>query len=426
MQRVLAATIAALVPACTVDPAAAATSLSALPPAPADVRATLDADLGNLIAQTQSSIDATSIGLPGAMSAGTLARLFGASATAAQQIVAPLTSRLALPADPANVVAWLDANVFSSSIADGIFAIPATLVCGQPVAADCAAQVAAAQPRVRVAASGDGGLQLFVQLGAAHDEPIAITLSSDELSATLDLDAAGRDLGAPLAGTATLDLNVVGTSHVTAKVVFGSPIAVGWGGASFTSAAGTPLTIDLDGTRPQIAATVALGATTIQAAEQVLALVGATVTLGFDGHALTLDRISLGPETATLTNDGAQAIAIDVNPDAGRSFGAVLALDGDGVETIAVAPSLEIRQQIDHAALGDAAPVYDVTDASLDAALHGSAGADQIEVVHGTFAIATAPSAYGVTATDARCLTQSPATSANGQAYDQLAVATCQ
>jgi hypothetical protein len=251
-------------------------------------------------------------------------------------------------------------------------------------------------------------------------------LTSAELTASIDLDAAGRDLGAPFAGTAILDLDIVGASHVIATATIGAPITVGWGGASLTSATGTPLTIDLDGSRPQIAATLALGATTIELADTVLALAGATVTVGFDGHTLTLDRISLGSGSATLAKAGAQAIAIDVNPDADRSFGAVLSLDGDGVETLAVAPSLEIRQSIDHAVLGDVAPVYDVTDLALDAALHGAASADQVEVVHGTLAVATAPTSYGVVGTDARCVTQTPATDSTGETYDQLAVATCQ
>jgi hypothetical protein len=424
MQTVLVAAIAALVAGCAEDPAAAAPS----PPAstsPVDLRAAIDADLGNVLTQTQAAIEATTTGLPGAMSATTLAQLFGASAGAAQQLTSPLASRLALPGGAASFVAWLDANVFSSSIDDGIYAIPAALVCPQPVATDCAAQVAAAQPRVRVAASANG-VALFVQLGTAHDEPIAITLTSAELTASIDLDAAGRDLGAPFAGTAILDLDIVGASHVIATATIGAPITVGWGGASLTSATGTPLTIDLDGSRPQIAATLALGATTIELADTVLALAGATVTVGFDGHTLTLDRISLGSGSATLAKAGAQAIAIDVNPDADRSFGAVLSLDGDGVETLAVAPSLEIRQSIDHAVLGDVAPVYDVTDLALDAALHGAASADQVEVVHGTLAVATAPTSYGVVGTDARCVTQTPATASTGETYDQLAVATCQ
>jgi hypothetical protein len=70
--------------------------------------------------------------------------------------------------------------------------------------------------------------------------------------------------------------------------------------------------------------------------------------------------------------------------------------------------------------------VYDVTDLSLDAALHGSPAATQLEVVHGTLAIATSPANFGITATDTHCVTQTPATSSSGQSFDQLAVATCQ
>src|SRR5262249_9172157 len=159
----------------------------------------------------------------------------------------------------------------------------------------------------------DGGVQLFVQLGSAHDEPIAIALSASELTATLDLDAAGRDLGQPFSGKATLDLTVLGPAHVKATLSFASPVSLGWGGASLTSAAGTPIVIDLDGSRPQLEASLAFGATTIQLGDAVLALAGLATDVGFDGHALTLDRITLGTSSATLARAGQTAIAIDLN-----------------------------------------------------------------------------------------------------------------
>lgn len=421
--KLLVAACAAVVSGCAVETAAAAPPSTGSSDPPADLRPTALADLGTVIAQTRAAITGATANLPGAMSQATLAQLFGTSAGALHELTSPLASRLAMPAgDP---VAWLAANVFASSTPDGAYAVPAALVCGPGAQADCAAAVTTAAPRVRLAAS-DGGVQLFVQLGAAHDEPIAITLSAQELTATFDLDAAGRDLGQPFSGKATIDVTVVGPQHVHATIAFASPVSLGWGGASLTSAAGTPLTIDLDGSRPQLEASLAFGATTVQLGDAMLALAGLATDVGFDGHALTLDRISLGGSSATLARAAKTAIAIDLNPDAGRTFGAVLSTDSDGIETIAVAPSLEIRQQIDHGVLGDTAPVYDVTDLALDAALHGPASAAQLEIVHGSLAIATAPTSYGVTATDARCITQTAATGSNGQSYDQLAVATCQ
>ncbi|HEX4451097.1 MAG TPA: hypothetical protein VH143_09520 [Kofleriaceae bacterium] len=421
------AVAAALGTGCATAPAAAAPN-TAVTLAPADVRAAIDADLGNVLAQTSAAVAATTQTLPGAMSAAALAQLFDTSATALHAIASPMTSRLVLPASSsAQLAAWLDLNVFADAnlVADGTFALPASLVCGQPAASDCAAEVAAVDPRVRVAAIA-GGVQLFVQLGAAHDEPIAIALTSTTLSATLDLDTAGKDLGGAFSGNASLALDVLGPSHVQATIAFASAITATWGGAHLQSAAGTPLTIDLDGSRPQIEATLALGSTSLTLGDTALSLAGATTELGFDGHVLTLDQVSLGAASATLAKAGQPAIAIDLNPNANRTFDAVLSSDADGVETVAVAPSLEIEQSIDHAVLGDAPPVYDVTDVALDAAIHGTAGDGSLEVVHGTLAIATAPASYGVTGTDARCVTSTPATSPAGQSYDLLAVATCQ
>ena len=398
------AAVAAFGMGCATDPAVAAPS-AIVTPSPAEVRAAIDADLGNIDAQTTAAITATTQTLPGAMSMAMLEQLFGASTTAVHALSSPMTSQLALP-----TAAWLDANVFADAnfIGDGVYAITC----------DCDA-------RVRVAPI-TGGMQLFVQLGAAHDEPIAITLTSTSVAATFDLDAVGNDLGGGFAGKASAELDVVGTSHVKATLAFASAITVASSGVQLQSAAGTPFTIDLDGTRPQIEATVALGATSLALGGMALSLAGATVELGFDGHALTLDQVSLGAASATLANAGQPAIAIDLNPSANRTFDAVLSTDADGVETVAVAPSLEITQAIDHAVLGDAPPVYDVTDVALDAAIHGTAGDGSLEVVHGTLAIATAPASYGVTGTDARCVTSTPSTSPTGESYEQLAVATCQ
>ncbi|HEY1553085.1 MAG TPA: hypothetical protein VGG28_34880, partial [Kofleriaceae bacterium] len=287
------AVAAALGAGCATDPAIAAPSASATM-SPADVRAAIDADVGNLVAQTDAAIDATTATLPGAMSVATLAQLFTSSTTALHAMASPMTGQLALP-----TAAWLDANVFAdaNAVGDGVF----------EVSCDCGA----ADPRVRVAAI-TGGIQLFVQLGAAHDEPIAITLTNTSVSATLDLDAVGADLGGGFSGKATAELDVVGTSHVKAMLAFASPVTAAWSGVSLQSAAGTPVTIDLDGSRPQIEATLALGATSLTFGDTALSVAGATTELGFDGHALTLDQVSLGGASATLAKSGQPAIAIDL------------------------------------------------------------------------------------------------------------------
>src|ERR1700733_4262769 len=124
------AAAAALATGCATDPAVAAPSAIATL-SPAEVRAAIDADLGNVMAQTSAAITATTQTLPGAMSVATLAQLFDTSATALHAVASPMTSGLALPASSsAQLAAWLDANVFADAdqVGDGVFAIPASLV----------------------------------------------------------------------------------------------------------------------------------------------------------------------------------------------------------------------------------------------------------------------------------------------------------
>src|SRR6185437_480298 len=100
MQAMLVALL--LLGGCAVDAADAATSSeppasTAPAPASSDLRAAIDSDLGNVIAASTAAITATTANLPGAMSAGTLAQLFGSSSTAVHQLLAPLSARFAWP-----------------------------------------------------------------------------------------------------------------------------------------------------------------------------------------------------------------------------------------------------------------------------------------------------------------------------------------
>jgi hypothetical protein len=360
-------------------------------PSTPEIRARVSSDLGNVLTASRAASAATTANLPGAMSASVAGQLLGSATAAITRLTAPFAPHVA------DALALLDDQVLTvaNDLGDGIYQ-------------------AAPGVRLRVALDGDDGVDIWVQIADA--EPIELVLHHDELRAAVDLGDAGA---------ATFDLRVVGPAHVTASLEIVRAIAVDLGDASLTSAAGDVLELDLDGSRPQLGATLALGATTLRVGDDELDLPGASFDVGFDGHALTLDDVSFGLATTTFSTSGRPAIAIDVNPSDGRTFGAVLATDADGLETLAVAPALDVIQQIDHAALGDVPPVYDVTHVGLDAALRGVPGDDQLEVVHGTFAIETSPASYGVVATDARCVTSSPASAAVGRAYTQLAVATC-
>ena len=160
-----------------------------------------------------------------------------------------------------------------------------------------------------------------------------------------------------------------------------------------------------------------------------LDLPGLTATATFAaGKPLELTRVSLGDRTASISKNGQRASAIDLNPDAGRAFGATLSLDpATGRATLTVSPKLDLRMSVDHAAWGDAAPVYDVTQILLDGSVRAAATGDRLEVVTGSVRISTNPAGYGFTAATGQCVSASDALDLpSGDVYTSWSVGACQ
>ena len=190
--------------------------------------------------------------------------------------------------------------------------------------------------------------------------------------------------------------------------------------------------IELDGTAGVGGFALGLGATTVHAPGADgfdLDLPGATVQASLaNGQPLQLTHISLGDRTTTLSKGGAQAVAIDLNPSDGRALDATITADAaTGLETLTVAPRLDLRMAVDHGVLGDAQPVYDVTRVLLDGSLRGGEASDQVEVVSGAFAISTTPASYGFAATAGQCVTGADVyDSTTLSSYTQWTVGACQ
>ena len=415
---------------------------SADPPSPKTVRSRIATDLGHVLTEAKAAADGGTQDLPGAATARALG--------------------LTLPAmptfDPAAIVSWLDDRLFTDAnyVGDGIYRVPPELVCAAGDAA-CAQHLADADLRVRVEEDDGGELRFAVQIDADHDEPLSFLLAHDELSATLDLDGMSRAMialapllgqdvpDADLSGQASADLAISGPAHATLAVTVDRPISIavarqgdslaGPAAFRFASAAAHVVSLELDGTAPLAHLELGLGDTLVHTPGDAAAgikamdleLAGATASVTYQGMpVLPFEHVSLGGRTTTLSADGQIAEMLDLNPDDGREVAGAIVVDRQtGTESLAVSPRLDLRRFVDHAALGDTPPVYDVTRLLLAGAIATPADGSSVTVASGSLAITTDPASYGFTATTGQCVATRAATDGSGQPYMLYAVGAC-
>lgn len=427
------------------------------PPAPSEVRARIADDLRHVLTEGKAAMDGSTANLPSSAAFG-----FATSAldsTGAARLAEPVARlfetkdrRLAFDDessadfDPDDIIDYLNQKLFTDAnyLGDGVYKVPASLVCEETVYDDttntettsidpeCAQRLAQAQLRIRV--EEDDGLRFWIQLDANHDEPLGILLRHDEVALTVDLDDAtdamialaqvfGEEApNADLSGQITGSLKILGDAHASASLSFDRALSIRFadqgvaldsdGAFRFASAAGEIASVDLDGTAERAALDLGLGETSVHVpgdeldprATDVL-LGGATVAATFEDSTLTLDNISLGTKTTTVSVGGEQALAIDLNANDGRALDATITVDpATGNETLAVSPRLDLQLATNHALLDEEAPVYDVTRVLLDGSLRGSPEGDHVEVLSGSFSIATSPSEYGFSANAGECV----------------------
>lgn len=411
------------------------------PPAPQDVRKHITDDLGHILREAAAAADGGEALIPSG-SMNMLEKALGQGGTTA------VSSLVKAPEDPADgfdtdaIIEQLNTKIFlaANEVEPGIYRVPADLACtetiddglGNPTTSidpDCAANWDKMALRIRVEEDGST-LKFAIQLGAGHDEPLEISLSHSKVSVSVDLDEAedaasaiatafGEQApNADLSGKVTGSLEVLGTAHVGVDVTVDRAlhVAVAEQGASLTgpdafrlsSEASHVLDLDLDGNTAAGSLAIDVGATTLHVPDAEdsfdLDLPGASFAAhAVAGGALQIDNISLGDRTTTVSKNGAVGLAIDLNPTAGRSLDATIT-SANGAETLAVSPKLDVRIATNHAVLGDEMGTYDVTGVLLDGSLRSSDASDQIEVVSGSFSIATNPASFGFTATAGQCV----------------------
>ena len=435
-------------------------------PPPAEIRARISTDLAGVLREANAAYEGGTEAMPGSAASAAMDRLLGGDSEtslrirdAVARLAGPAASGAGLaafaepadePADPDAKLAALAEKLFTDEnhLGDGIYQVPPELVCTrtevdtsgnttQTVDAACAEKLAQAELRIRVSQSG-GELRFAIQLDADHDEPLTIGLAKDAISLTIDLDDAwhaatalgqlfGEDLpNAELAGQITGRLEILGAAHgkLTIDIDRAVSIAFAEQGAAldgpdayrFASAKAKVLAVELDGAAKRGSYALGLGATSAHVLDIFstsadrdhydLDLPGLTASSEFAaGQPLEIRNISLGDRTASISKNGTRASAIDLNPEDGRALSATVALDPDtGAETLSVSPRLDLRIAVDHAAWGEAAPVYDVTQILLDGSVRSDEDGGQLEVMTGAFRISTSPASYGFSAAAGQCV----------------------
>jgi len=421
-------------------------------PPPDEVRARIAEDLGNVLHEGKAASDGSTASLPSGTAFGLLTASVDQSGTTAR-LLAPLreiaTTKGVMNADgdsgfdPDAIIKMLNEELFTDAnyLGGGVYKVPASMVCtettydssGNPVTAinqDCAHAIDRAQLRVRV--EEDDGLRFWVQIDSNHDEPLGFLLRHDELAVTINLDDATDAMIAlaqmfgtqapnvDLSGQITASVQIIGEAHAKIALTFDRALAIKFADQGvdlnsadafrFASAQANVFAIELDGHATKGSFDLGLGETTAHVPHDVdpatdYFLAGATVNATFQANTLTLNNISLGNKTTTVSVGGQQAASVDLNPNDGRKLSATVTLDpGTLTETVTVSPRLELLASVNHALLGDTQPVYDVTRVFLDGSLRSTALPDQVEVVSGTYSIATTPAQYGFSATAGQCV----------------------
>jgi hypothetical protein len=394
-------------------------------PSPSTVRSAIHNDLSHVLTEAKAASDGTTAKLPST----DLFQSFLASETPNQlqhwlDLGRSMTTTGTIQRtagdsdeefDPESLTKLLEEKVFTDAnhLGDGIYRVPASLVC-EDDDAECAADFDKAQLRVRVA-NDDDELDFFIQVDAHHDEPLEFSLSRDRLAVTVNLDEASDAMialgeaatSAKLSGSITGSLTILGAKHAKLAVDIDRAISVELDDLRFATAASHLLALDLDGNASKAALSVALGETTahipgdeFDPKVRDLDLAGLAVDVSFDGTTLALSNISLGNKTSTLKVDGENALAIDLNKNDGRKLSATLAN-----ETLTVSPRLDLEIEQNHALLDDEPSTFDITRVQLDGSLRGNEETGGLQVVSGTFAITTNPAEYGFSAAAGDCVT---------------------
>lgn len=421
-------------------------------PAPSTVRQGLSTNLAAMLPEVMGALQSDASARVPLDSAEQVLDMFDGEADVITTLAAtPLVRTLADASELEHerLAGWLGRNVFSDANhkGDGVYALPAALFCsettdpttGDPagaINAGCADLVAKVAPKIKV--RGDQSeLEFSLLLGPSENEPFFLTLTKRSLKLAVDLGE-GADAVAELAdvlegqapnlrasGRIASSVAVQGEQKVTFQFTIEKPVALAFAeqGVSldspaavrFSSAAAPVYTISIDGKAQTLTGALAVGETKLHTpADDIdgepaidLDLPGMTGSLTIaPGEPVKITGIGLGGRTLTVDANGARAMSLDLNPQHNRRFDVTVS-EAAGKVTFAVSPAMDLRAQVNRAALGEAARTYEVTQVLLDGQSPAlTLSASSLQVASGSFKVVTNPTTYGVEATAGQCLAE--------------------
>lgn len=420
-------------------------------PAPATVRQGLSQNLAAVLPEVVAALESEgSARVPLAEATDMFDMFDGQADLVATLTESPAARKLAAVGDQLDnerTAGWLTRNVFSDANhqGDGVYRIPAAVFCsegadpttGDPTGAvnpDCAASMDKIAPKIKVRGD-ESELEFSLLLGPSSNEPLSLTLSKKAVALHLDLgetaDAVaeltdlfgGQKPNLRAAGRVAVGLEVLGAEHVAFKgtieravdLAFADPgVSLDSAAALRLSSAAAPVyTLEIDGVAQTVTSALALGETRLHAPaddldpETNLDLPGLSGALTVTpGQPVKITGLSLGKRTLTVDAGGRRAMTVDLNPDHGRSFD-VTVTENAGAVSFAVSPRLDLRMEIDRAALGEEVRPYEVSRLLLDGTSPTlTFSSSSLQLSSGHLGISTTPAQYGLEANAGQCLAE--------------------
>lgn len=422
-------------------------------PAPSTVRQGISTNLAAVLPEVVAALQSDASARVPLDSAEQMLDLFDGEADMVTTLAAtPLARTLAAAPslEHESLSGWLTRNVFSDANhkGDGVFALPAALFCSaatDPTTGDptgeinpaCAELVTKVAPKIKVRGD-ESELEFSLLLGPSGNEPFFLTLTKSSIKLAVDLGE-GADAVAELsdvfggqapnlraAGRVATSVAVQGEQKVTFQFTIEKAVSLAYSedpsvsldsaaATRFSSAAAPVYTFSIDGVAQTVTGALALGETKMHTPADDLSeepaidldLPGMTGSITVaPGEPVKITGIGLGGRTLTVDANGARAMSLDINPQHNRRFDVTVS-ESAGKVTFAVSPALDLRAQIDRAALGEAARTYEVTQVLLDGQNPAlTLSASSLQVTSGNFKVVTNPDTYGVEATTGQCLAE--------------------
>jgi len=245
---------------------------------------------------------------------------------------------------------WLNEHVIVDAAyeGDGVYRVAGANVCGDD--AECVRKVDEAQIRVRAEIEGDEGLNLAVLVGPDRTEPFFFEIRPYAIKMTVEVaEIAATAAALGVGGIETAEGRVSARLARLRPQVWVAELAVedavrieGEGGAVIAVAASNPtLSATVDLTARTLNLKVDLGTVTLrwpwEGTVLGIDLPGVTASAAL-GNDISVTGLGFGDRTAKVTLGAETLLALDWNPEAGRTVGLFLAEE----QNLSLEPRLDV------------------------------------------------------------------------------------